>query len=509
MSWTDPALVPPPPPTPADILKKAPRWVQIIVFTLAAVWGIMVVAMLASGSFNLLGFVVQVPILALLTLPIARKVARSERDPEMVWYVMGAFAAKMLGGLVRYYFTAVTYVSSGDAEEYHDVATYLVPYYRSLDFSPPDPVGPIPGTGFLETVTGILYSVVGSSKLGAFMVFAWLGFLGLLLCWRAFRRAVPSGDHRRYGLLVLFLPSLLYWSSALGKDAWALFGLGLCAYGVSRALTRKPFSGLLFLSAGLWAVVMIRPHVGLTVFAGLVLAALLYKPHKSSPMNPIVRVITFGILFIIMILLISETEKFLGVETLNQETVNTQLSDAEGRTGKDEVGSVFTPVRVNTPIDLPYATITVLFRPFPWEAHNGQALFTSFESVFLIWLGIKGWRRLRAIPRIARRESYVAYCIGITLTFVYAFSSFSNFGILARQRCQVMPFFLVLLCLNELKKKERPQLPTGMDALASEPDDPYARVQETGTDTTEDGHGIESGARPDRAPAGSRAPEHG
>jgi hypothetical protein len=275
---------------------------------------------------------------------------------------------------------------------------------------------------------------------------------------------------------VLFLPSLLYWSSALGKDAWALFGLGICAYGVARCLTRKPISGLIFLSVGLWSVVMVRPHVGLTVFAGLVLAALLYKPGKASPMNPIVRVITFGILFVMMIVLISETEKFLGVETLNQETVNTELSSAEGRTSKEDVGSVFTPVRVNTPLDLPYATITVLFRPFPWEAHNAQALATSFESVFLVYLMIKGRRRLVALPRALRREAYTAYCLGITLTFIYAFSSFSNFGILARQRVQVMPFFLVLICLNEAKKRDRVPLPgADLDALATPPEDPYAR----------------------------------
>ena len=152
-----------------------------------------------------------------------------------------------------------------------------------------------------------------------------------------------------------------------------------------------------------------------------------------------------------MIVLISQTEKFLGVETLNQETVNSELAAAEGRT--DEAGSSFTPVRVNTPLDLPYATITVLFRPFPWETHNGQTLVTSFEGVFLIVLTIRGWRRLRSIPRSLRREPYVAYCLGITLTFVYAFSSFSNFGILARQRCQVMPFFLVLICLEQYREE--------------------------------------------------------
>ncbi len=479
MSWTDAATVPPPPPTPGEILQKAPKWVQVLMFILAAVWVVMVLAMLVSGSFNILGFVVLLPILTLLTIPLARRVARQDRDPDMVWFVMAAFSAKMLGGLVRYYFTYVAYKSAGDAEEYDAFGKYLVPFYRSFNFNPPHQTGPIPGTGFLETVTGILYSITGTSKLGAFTVFAWLGFLGLLLCWRAFCRAVPNGDHQLYGMLVLFLPSLLYWSSALGKDAWSLFGLGFCAYGVSRLLTRKPISGLAFLSFGLWAVVMIRPHVGLVVFAGLVLAALLYKPHKKSALNPIVRVIVFGILFVMMVILIAQTQQFLGVDSLNQETVNTQLSNAAGRTSKEDVGSVYTPVRVNTPLDVPYATATVLFRPWPYEAHNPQSLATSFEAVFLIYLMIRGRRRLLAIPKTSRRASYIAFCIGILFTFVYAFSSFSNFGILARQRCQVMPFFLAIICLNEVPRRERVE-PTEIDTLAEKAMNPYVEFGDAG-----------------------------
>lgn len=483
MSTARAAAVPPAPKTGSDILKEAPKWVQAFMIVLASVWAIMVIAMLASGSFNLLGFVIQLPVLTLITIPIARRIARYDRDPAQMWFVMAAFSAKMLGALARYYFTYIAYVSTGDAEEYDAFGKYLMPYYRSFDFSPD--VGQIPGTGFMKAVTGVLYSVAGSSKLGAFTVFSWLGFIGLLLSWRAFKRAVPTGDSHRYALLVMFLPSLLYWSSALGKDAWALWGLGVCAYGTARCMTRKPASGMVILVAGLAAVVMVRPHVALTVGSGLVLAALLYKPQRKSPLNPIIRVITMALLLVLMLVLVSQTEKFLGVETLNQETVNSQLAAAEGRT--IEAGSAFTPVPVNTPLDLPYATITVLFRPFPWEARNGQTMATAAEGMFLIVLTIRGWRRLRSIPRSLRSEPYVAYSLGIMLTFVFAFSSFSNFGILARQRGQVMPFFLVLICLEQHKRKD-PARPSGttpgdMQMLATTPENPFrVRPPETEPD---------------------------
>jgi hypothetical protein len=486
VSWSTAGSVPPPPRTGSDILREAPRWVQAFMLVLTVTWVILVLSMLATGSFNLLGFAIQLPVLAAVTVPIARRIARRDRDPETFWFVMAAFSAKMLGGLLRYYFSYVVYRSAGDAEEYDAFGRYLVSYYRSFDFSPD--VGQVPGTGFMKMVTGILYSLVGTSKLGAFMVFAWLGFIGLLLCWRAFKRAVPSGDAHRYGLLVLFLPSLLYWSSALGKDAWCVFGLGVASYGVALIMTQVRLRGLVLLVAGLATVIMVRPHVALIVGSGLVLAALLYKPSKQSPLNPIFRVITFGLLLVTMLILISQTEKFLGVESLNQETVNSQLANAEGRT--DEAGSVFTPVPVNSPLDFPYATVTVLFRPFPWEAHNGQSIATAVEGVFLMVLTVRGWRRLRSIPRALRREAYTAYCLGIVGVFVFAFSSFSNFGILARQRCQVMPFFLVLICLAQYKPKNRARpmetAPSDLTALATTYEGPYQQFESEPSDPTID-----------------------
>jgi hypothetical protein len=136
------------------------------------------------------------------------------------------------------------------------------------------------------------------------------------------------------------------------------------------------------------------------------------------------------------------------VTSLNQETINKTLNEAEGRTS--EAGSSFSPVSVTSnPANFPLATVTVLFRPLPFEAGSVVAAATALEGVFLIWLTWATRRRLRSLLRSMRDTPYVAYCVGILGTFIYAFSAFSNFGILARQRCQVMPFFLALLCLPE------------------------------------------------------------
>src|SRR6202044_291327 len=95
------------------------------------------------------------------------------------------------------------------------------------------------GTQFIVTLTGIMYAAVGNTKLGGFMLFAWLGFLGQYLFYRAFRIGFPQGDYRRYAVFVFFLPSEVFWPSSLGKEAWMTLMLGIFAYGAAKLLVKR------------------------------------------------------------------------------------------------------------------------------------------------------------------------------------------------------------------------------------------------------------------------------
>jgi hypothetical protein len=202
---------------------------------------------------------------------------------------------------------------------------------------------------------------------------------------------------------------------------------------------------MLLVAAGLGGVTVLRPHVALTMFCGIALAGLVGRSRKPGGKASLLRLVLFGVLLVLGFALAASTAEFFGVPSLTQETVNEQLANAEGRTS--EAGSSFSPVSMSNPANAPLAFATVLFRPFPFEVGNGVAAVSALEGVFLIVLTIRARSRLRSLFRSMRREPYTAYSVGILLTFVYAFSAFSNFGILARQRCQVLPFYLVLLCL--------------------------------------------------------------
>jgi hypothetical protein len=120
-------------------------------------------------------------------------------------------------------------------------------------------------------------------------------------------------------------------------------------------------------------------------------------------------------------------------------------------------GSEFTPASVaDSPLNLPEAAITVLFRPFPTEAHNAQALASALEGAFLMLVVVLRFRWIAAALRSARTTPYLVFAITYTVLFVVGYSTFSNFGILARERVQLYPLFLVLLSVPPADRPTRP-----------------------------------------------------
>jgi hypothetical protein len=432
---------------PAPAVPRATVWAITVGCVGGGAYLVMFVAAVLEANANLLQALAVTPVLILLTVPIALRIARTEGDRVLASIIMAGLVAKLLGALVRYYVAYVVYNGGTDATKYDLYARELAPTLRRGIFDV-DVGREIVGTGFARLLTGIVYAIFGTSRLGGFLVFAWMGLLGLLLMWKAFRIGVPDGDGRRYLILVLFLPSLLYWPSTIGKEAWMLLGLGLTAYGIACVFQRRPM-GMFALTAGVVAMALMRPHVGLVVFVALVFAMLMRRSPAYSFLAPLARIVGIGLLVVMGVFLAGRTASYLGTDTLSRESVDQELSSTEEQT--EDGGSSFTPVRVRTPLDLPPAFVTVYFRPFVFEVGTPQGLATAGECMLLLGLCFVARKRLRAIPQLIRTTPYVALCLGYVITFVYAFSSFGNFGILARQRVQALPFLLALLAIPQYR----------------------------------------------------------
>lgn len=424
---------------------------------LAAAGGLLLVAGYAAvvfraaytAPYDIWGALLVAPALILVTAPIARRVARVEADPRMGRLVLVALVTKLGASLVRYAVAFDVYDGAADSAAYVTAGRMLAPLYRDGLFTADIGI-PLVGTGFVRVLTGLVIAVVGPTTLGGFLVFSWLGFWGLYFFYRAFCIGVPDGDHRRYALLVFFLPSLLFWPSSIGKEAWMLFVLGLSAYGAARIMTRAR-GGFTLLLAGVAGTTMVRPHMAVLVGGAVGIAFLARRPAApGSPIDPIAKVLGAFVLAVICVVLLVQTEQFFKVRGQGVQGVDTVLERTQRQTSQG--GSEFEAVRVRSPIQLPLALVNVLFRPFPFEAHNLQALVASLEGMALLGLGVACWDRLRQVPLRVLTTPYLTFTAVYALLFATVFSTFGNFGILTRQRAQLFPFVLVFLALAAVRR---------------------------------------------------------
>jgi hypothetical protein len=413
---------------------------------MAAVAGYLLVVGIAmnDASYEVWVALVLVPVLGLLSVPMVRRAAASDGKPELVGLLAFALIFKAIGTLIRYAVAFEVYEGVADASMYHDWGVSVSEAMHAGGLSGLDVGRDATSTGFIRLVTGYVYALIGPTMLGGFFVFSWLGFWGLYLFYRALRIAVPEADHRRYALMIFFLPSMIFWPSSIGKEAWMTLALGMVAFGGAKLLQHER-GAIVPLVIGLWATAMVRSHVALLVFAALGVGYLLRRSTRSTSVAPAFKAAGLVVLVVAGTFFVGRFEDQFDVDGVSTGSVDEVLGRTQEQT--QQGGSSFEGADGRSITQLPAAAVAVLFRPFPFEARNAQSLFASLEGVVLMVLVARSWGRLRALPRMVLRVPYVALAATYSLGFIVAFSTFGNFGILARQRVQLFPFVLVLLAL--------------------------------------------------------------
>ena len=404
---------------------------------------------LGTESYNLWGALVTVPVVVAINVILIWRVSRREDEPWLAGLLGLALAAKLAAAMGRYYVAYVVYAGAADAQRYNLYAASWYDEWRRGNIT--WEWGGKQGTQYMELITTAVYTVVGPSPIAGFVVFASMAFWGQYLLFRAFRVALPDGDGRRYALLVMLLPSMLYWPSSIGKEAWLLLFVGLTALGAARLFTRDR-GALVLLGVGAAGMTLLRPHLAVLLFAALAVAQL-FRPKGRQSTAVLSKVGGLVVLATAAVILTSQSASFLGIDDFSWQAVSESVDKAADQAS--EGGSTFESTPIRSPGDIPSAVLTVLFRPFPWEAHNAQMLVQGLEGLLLLVLLVRAWPRWRHLPTIMRASPYVTFAVVYAASFIWAFSGFGNFGILARQRVLMLPFFLVLLALPTIAPRRR------------------------------------------------------
>jgi hypothetical protein len=385
--------------------------------------------------------------LVVVSIPICIRTAGRPIDRRLLKILLLAFTLKMLCVFPRYAVSEYVYKGDGDAYGYFDGGRVLYDNVHhghwSLEGSL---IAPFPDeTRTVGYVTGVLFLVFGTTYMGGYIIFTWLSWLGLVFFFRAFRIAFPNAPPYRGAVLIFLLPSVLYWPSSLGKDAVMVFAIGLMTLGLSRLLTpSKPLVGILWAAGGGYLISMIRPHLLAIALVGVVVSFLARNASDRPTRSRIaVRILLLVLLVPGLFFALSRLDHAFGTE----KSANISISQVLDKTNQQTSigGSSFETEPVKSPLDVPTAIFSVVYRPFIFEARSLPVFISAAEGSALLVLTVVSIRWIWRIGPAMYRHPFAAYCGAYVVAFVIAFSNVGNAGILARQRVQMFPLLMVLV----------------------------------------------------------------
>jgi hypothetical protein len=274
------------------------------------------------------------------------------------------------------------------------------------------------------------------------VVYAFLGFIGVWFVYRAVvvivgRPSLPAF----YGLM--FYPSLLFWSSILGKDPVSLFFVGLYAYGGGLWLVRASPRGLVWVALALLGSYLLRPWMAVIEALSLLLATLVKFFGLLPSVLTGVFVVAFGLFFGSDI---SDRVKLIETSVLLDE-----LATKAGGPANDPgsgAGLDFAEAQdlLSSPLGILIILFSGLFRPLPFDVTNLMVALAAVENSLLLILTLVAFRYLRW-AYLNRPVLLWALTYSLTWAGVYGLVVLANFGTGMRYKLQVLPFIVLFLFL--------------------------------------------------------------
>ena len=414
---------------------SSPLWLAALFFT-------------SPQDYSPTASLVCVPLLAIFGAVAVVHFTQSDRYLRRL--MLAGLVAHMVASSLFLWIGFAVYGGTVDAFHYWTMGLQIAERFQVVGWNAFH--GPYWSTNLISNLCGLATLLIGDGLPTLFIACSLVSLAGSYLFYRTFTITFPEGDRWLFGLLVVLMPSLLFWSSFVGKDALIQYFIALTCYGFARITQRPTPSGLVFCAIGLTGALLVRAHIAAMLAMAITFPFAVGKSRPGAA-SKAAKLILIPMLVVGTYFLISQAKEFIDLQNENSTGV---LQQADIITRNSQIGgSAF-----NEGTSLPFriaASPFLLFRPFPWEMHSVMAVVPAIESLGLIYLV---WVRRREIRATLRRwrDPFVSFLLMYSAIFLVTFGgSISNFGILLRQRIMVVPVVLMLLCARQKMQRYAPE----------------------------------------------------
>ena len=360
----------------------------------------------------------------------------TRRHPSLRRLMAVGMLAKMAAAGLYVTMVVRLYDYGADMPRYFYAAQELATnYVQTGILTVPDPLW---GTNFPSFLAQCIFVVTGISLPVAMAIFASMSFWGAYFIYRAFCIGFP--DATRFDLIAtsaFLLPSCVFWTASLSKDAVVMLGAGIATYGFARVHHRVSLQGYVLLATGLVVIMTVRPHM-----AGIMAIAFIFPyllgTNRTGMSGLALKVIGLPALVGLTWVFVSQAETYVEMSDFSESrSAVMQVAKSNSGVGGSTYGESLGSRMALAPF--------LLIRPFPFEVRNFQAAFASLEGLGLLVIFVRRRKVLyRTLARI-RSNPFAMFLVlyAIEFTVIYAAAT-TNFGLLNRQRVMLMPFALML-----------------------------------------------------------------
>jgi hypothetical protein len=303
------------------------------------------------------------------------------------------------------------------------------------------------GTELITLLSSVQTAVIDSYH-ALKVSYSYIGLIAVFLLYRAGGLLLGRTSERLLLVLGLF-PSVLFWSSIIGKEPPVLLGMALYCYGVIGWLRRRHAGYMLIVAAGIVVAMSIRTWNGPILVAPLMVLLI------GGVRGVWTKIALFAASGLVLVLSVRFLLSQFGVQVARDllEAIDTYSQAWAIGGSAQQLDIDFTSFR-SVIAFMPRGAFTALFRPLPGEVMNPFGLVAGFENLALLLLaGVAvvrtRWRDLK--------EPVVLWAVALVLVWasIYGFIAYQNLGTAVRFKLQILPVLLGLLLYQALPALRR------------------------------------------------------
>ncbi len=404
------------------------------------------------------------------------------RGPE-ARVIQASFVAHILAALAVVWMTTNIY-RGGDMLGYHfqgvalanllrrDVVGVLPEVLRIIAHQdvrlPIEVVATGSTTGAMAGIVALLAVMVADSLYAECILTAMLAFAGKVLMFRALRPSFPKSSHAVVAASILLVPSVVYWSSGIAKEAFAIASMGPAFLGLRYMLDGRWGRGLAIALIGCLGVAAVKPYI---LFAIVGSGSIWIVAHRTAKIRGTAKVLVKPVYLVAGLAVAMGGFALLGdlfprfaFDNLAEEAARLQgIGALVGGGSYYEMGDATQRTLAGQLAFAPLAVVTALFRPFVFEANNAQAGIAALETTALLYLLIRAMIRTGPTVIVAHvlRSPTLLFCLAFVLVLAVPVGlSTTNMGTLSRYRMPLVPCLALLLIASSRPSRFSPLVPT-------------------------------------------------